>query len=515
MSFYNPKLNSLVVELNKHQLIVGLDPEIGKIPSELKRSIILRNYNASGKEDNEGKFSGMTVEEFMECHVDVKTELLEMFCAGIIAKSPVKVFKLNLAFFLAQGAAGVVALVNIIKLIHEVGGYAILDAKFGDIGNTAKEYAKFAYEVCRADGVTLNPYLGGDALEPFLVYEDKLNIILCHTTNSGATDVQEIVCQNGQTVFELVAEMVANKWSAKQNVALVLGATFPKVIKKIRKIVGSKILILAPGIGTQAGDLEKSLEYGGKNLFFNVSRQIIFASNELNFAEAAQKVAQAYIDKIRVLVEYLKVKQAKQDFASAYFKNKGVILDGHFLLTSGRHGDKYFSKDKLSISPDSMDDVGVLLANEFVNDDIEVVVGPAVGSNILASYIAGALNGVNGKVVQNCWTEKGEDQKFKLRPQFIELVQGKRILIAEDVLTTGGSANSTIDLVKENGGIIIGVGVLCNRGGITAEVLGVPEAKLVALLEIEFETWTKEECPLCKDKIPMNEMVGHAKKLKE
>ncbi|MBI5733584.1 MAG: phosphoribosyltransferase, partial [Candidatus Kerfeldbacteria bacterium] len=160
-------------------------------------------------------------------------------------------------------------------------------------------------------------------------------------------------------------------------------------------------------------------------------------------------------------------------------------------------------------------DMGVLLASEFVDDNIEVVVGPAVGSNILASYIAGALDGVNGKKVQNCWTEKGEDKKFMLRPQFIGLIDGKRVLIAEDVLTTGGSANSTIDLVKENGGRIVAVGVLCNRGGVTAETLGVPEAKLVALLNIEFETWTKEECPLCKDNILMSQIVGHAKKLKE
>lgn len=301
MNIYKANLLGFVAELIKHQLDVGLDPEWEKIPSALKKAVILSNPNSGGKEDNDGSFAGMSADEFFEMVLGAKAEVVHLFCQNIINESPIKVFKLNLAFFLAIGPEGVKALIDVIAYIHEIGGYAILDGKFSDIGNTAKEYAKFAYKICNADAVTLNPYLGGDALQPFFDYEDRMNFVLCHTTNPGSKEIEELVCQDGRLVYEVVADLCKNKWNSKNNVALVLGSTAPETIEKIRKIVGDDMLILSPGIGAQGGDLEKSMKHGGIKIFFNVSRAIIFVSSDVDFATKASIAAHGFISQIKLI----------------------------------------------------------------------------------------------------------------------------------------------------------------------------------------------------------------------
>ena len=166
----------------------------------------------------------------------------------------------------------------------------ILDAKRGDIGNTSKMYAKEAFERYCADAVTLNPYMGMDALKPFLDYSDKGAVILCRTSNAGAKEIQELELADGRPLYKQIAALIAGPWNYNGNNMLVAGATAPAELGEIRKIVGNTPL-LVPGIGAQGGDLEGVLKFGltaeKTGLVINSSRGIIYASSGEDFAEKA------------------------------------------------------------------------------------------------------------------------------------------------------------------------------------------------------------------------------------
>ena len=160
----------------------------------------------------------------------------------------------------------------------------MLDFKRGDIGNTNSAYAKFAFEYLDVDAVTLQPYQGIEALQPFLDYKNKGIFILCKTSNPGSEELQDvsIVAGLATTLYQHVARQVLTKWNANKNCLLVVGATYPDQLSKVRKLVGD-MTILVPGIGSQGGDLEKTLKAGLANdkrgLIINSSRSIIFSDN--------------------------------------------------------------------------------------------------------------------------------------------------------------------------------------------------------------------------------------------
>jgi orotidine-5'-phosphate decarboxylase len=166
----------------------------------------------------------------------------------------------------------------------------ILDAKRGDIGSTAEQYAREAFARYGADAVTVNPYMGRDSAEPFLRYADRGVILLCRTSNSGAADVQDLLVE-GQPLYEHIATMIAQHWNVRGNCALVLGATWPAQIAKIRSLVGD-MPFLVPGVGAQGGDVEQLVRAGqtaeGTGLMINASRSILYASSGADFAVAAR-----------------------------------------------------------------------------------------------------------------------------------------------------------------------------------------------------------------------------------
>lgn len=199
----------------------------------------------------------------------------------------VAAYKLNSAFYEAQGVGGWETLKKTIAFIHQLSPNTpvIWDAKRGDIGNTSEQYAKAAFEALKADAITLNPYLGRDALQPFLDYKEKTCYILCRTSNPGAKDFQD-------ELYLKVAQKVVQEWNQNQNCGLVVGATYPEELKKIREIA-PEIPLLIPGVGTQGGALTEVLKYGqdasGGGLLINVSRTVIFASDKKDFAQAARQ----------------------------------------------------------------------------------------------------------------------------------------------------------------------------------------------------------------------------------
>ncbi len=176
----------------------------------------------------------------------------------------------------------------------------ILDAKRGDIASTAEQYAREAFDRYRADAVTVNPYLGGDSLKPFLERKDKGIFILCRTSNPGSGQFQELSFGK-ERLFEIVAHKAAEEWNTGENVGLVIGATFPQDLRGIRKIVGDMPLLI-PGLGAQGGDLEATVKAGlssrGAGMLINSSRGIIYAGSGADFADAARLAARNLRDSI-------------------------------------------------------------------------------------------------------------------------------------------------------------------------------------------------------------------------
>jgi orotidine-5'-phosphate decarboxylase len=172
----------------------------------------------------------------------------------------------------------------------------IADAKRGDVPNTAAAYARALFDDLGFDATTANPYLGADSLAPFLEREDKLTIIVCRTSNPGARDLQDLpVGESGRPLYEAVAEL-AKTWDTRGNAGLVVGATYPDELRRVRQIC-PEMPILLPGIGPQEGDLGRSLDAGldaqGAGLIVNASRAVLYASSGADFADAARREAEA------------------------------------------------------------------------------------------------------------------------------------------------------------------------------------------------------------------------------
>lgn len=239
-------------------------------------------------------------------HFAGQPDAIFTFCREIVDATAdlVCAFKPQIAYFAAHRAED--QLEALIAHIHEhhPGTPVILDAKRGDIGSTAEQYAVEAFERFGADAITVNPFMGRDSLEPYLGRPDKGVIVLCRTSNPGGSDLQFLDVGGGERLFERVARLAAEEWNANGNVSLVVGATFPAEIGRVRELTGDMPL-LVPGIGAQGGDVEATVRAGrnsmGTGLMINSSRAILYAGRGEDFAHAASKVAQATRDAINAV----------------------------------------------------------------------------------------------------------------------------------------------------------------------------------------------------------------------
>lgn len=192
-------------------------------------------------------------------------------------------YKPNLAFYEALGAHGWLQLEKILQYIREVNAAIpiIADAKRGDIDNTNKGYVKAIFDDLSCDAITVNPYLGGQALLPFLERADKGVIVLCRTSNIGSGELQDLVV-NGKPLWQIVAEKVSKDWNTRGNCLLVVGATYPDELKRVREVVG-EMTLLVPGIGAQGGDVHTAVTNGvnsvGRGMIINSSRAIASSQN--------------------------------------------------------------------------------------------------------------------------------------------------------------------------------------------------------------------------------------------
>jgi orotidine-5'-phosphate decarboxylase len=255
---------------NNSLVCVGLDLDYEKIPLYLKKS--------------HSKLESLF--EFAKSIINATSDLV---CA----------YKPNIAFYEALGKKGPELLQKVIDFIpKEIP--IILDAKRNDIGNSARMYAKAAFDEYKADAITVNPYLGRDSIQPFLDYKDKCVFVLCRSSNPSAKDFQDLKIGN-LPLYQWVARKIS-EWDSNLNCGVVVGATYPKEIEIIRKLVGDEIPLLIPGLGAQKGIVKASVKNGiNKNkelAIFNASRSILYASAEEDFAQAARKATLELRDKI-------------------------------------------------------------------------------------------------------------------------------------------------------------------------------------------------------------------------
>ena len=265
--------NSLFELMNKQELInqiqqkksflcIGLDVDLSKIPTHL---------------------------------LDLEDPIFEFNKQIIDATHHLAVaYKPNTAFYEAYGIKGWVALEKTIKYINEKYPelFTIADAKRGDIGNTSTMYAKAFFEDLNFDSVTVAPYMGSDSVEPFLAFENKTTILLALTSNKGGLDFQGLKTENDELYKEVLKTAIT--WKNAENLMFVVGATKAEYFSEIRKIVPNHFL-LVPGVGAQGGNLQDVCKYGLTivcGLLINSSRGIIYAGNDENFSQAAQKEAE-------------------------------------------------------------------------------------------------------------------------------------------------------------------------------------------------------------------------------
>jgi orotidine-5'-phosphate decarboxylase len=219
------------------------------------------------------------------------------FCAGIVDATHdlACAFKPQIAYFHAHRAED--QLERLLDHIRRVapGVPVILDAKRGDIGATAEQYAREAFVRYRADAVTLSPFMGFDSIEPYLRHDGKGAILLCRTSNPGGDDLQAQTLASGEMLYERIAALAAGPWNRNGQLGLVVGATYPAEIARVRALAPT-LPLLIPGVGAQGGDAEATVRAGwrpGGPIVVNSSRAVLYASAGADWAEAARRVADA------------------------------------------------------------------------------------------------------------------------------------------------------------------------------------------------------------------------------
>ncbi|MYD66062.1 MAG: orotidine-5'-phosphate decarboxylase [Chloroflexi bacterium] len=241
---------------NDSLLCVGLDPDPGGIPA------------------------GVRTLDFLQAIVEATADLV---CC----------FKPNAAFFESRGPEGVEELRALIAGIPDEVP-VLLDAKRADVGHASEHYARAVFEQLGVHGVTVSPYLGRDAVEPFLAYEDRHSFVLCRTSNAGAGDFQDLPVGEGGRPLYMEVAAAAHRWNGRGNVGLVVGATYPGEAREVRAACPD-MLLLMPGVGAQAGDLEAAVQAAvdadGGGILVNASRGVIYAGRDGDYAAAARAEA--------------------------------------------------------------------------------------------------------------------------------------------------------------------------------------------------------------------------------
>jgi uridine monophosphate synthetase len=405
------------------------------------------------------------------------------FCLRIIEATVdiAAAYKPNIAFFEAYGPKGIDALQKVISNIPTT-IQVILDAKRGDIASSMEAYVIAAFQQLGAQAATINPYLGRDSIEPFLADPERGVFLLCKTSNPGARDIQDLLVFNhygsgeqidGQYLYEKVA-ILAQEWNTKDNLGLVVGATQPEALKRVRKLT-PELWILAPGVGIQGGDLPTALQAGlrtdGIGMLIPISRIISQSSDPKKTAEKIRKDINRHRKEILALPkgtlhpdEDSRLAEEFSELADGLLK-AGCIKFGQFTLKSGISSPIYIDLRLVVSFPKLLEQV----ARAYLPILKRLSFSRLAGLPYAALPIATTISLLGGwpliyprKEIKTYGTKTDIEGLYK---------QGERVVIVDDLATTGSSKFESIEKLTSAGLKVRDIVVLIDRQSGAAQAL--------------------------------------------
>ena len=409
------------------------------------------------------------------------------FCLRLIESTSdlAAAYKPNAAFFEALGPEGFSALREVIAAVPD-GLPVILDAKRGDIASTARAYAQAAFQILGANALTVNPYLGRDAVKPFLDDPAKGVFLLCKTSNPGSADLQDLQVKNltkvlnpsqSLTVYEHVARL-AQTWNKNDNLGLVVGATHPEALRRVRA-VAPDVWILAPGVGAQGGDLQAALKAGLRNdglgLLVPVSRGIARAEDPFQAAEELRATINREVKKIqesKVGSEQMPVASPHSRLSTPEYAEladallvTGCVRFGEFTLKSGLLSPVYIDLRRLVAYPDLLAQVA----------SVYLPLLQGLSFDHLAALPYAALPIATAVSLQGDWSmvyPRKEVKTYGTKAPIEGLYNpGERVVVIDDLTTTGGSKFEAIEKLATAGLRVRDVVVLIDRQSGAAKTL--------------------------------------------
>ncbi len=382
-------------------------------------------------------------------------------------------FKPNSAFFEAHGAEGMAALRDVIASIPK-DIPVILDAKRGDIGETSEAYAKAAFEILGAHALTVNPYLGGESLGAFIDRSDRGVFILCKTSNPGAEEFQSLKVDGEKQLYEVVAER-AQSWNTKNNVGLVVGATYPQAIARARELAPD-LWFLVPGVGAQGGDLKQTLEAGlredGLGLIINASRSIAHAANPGDEAKRLR-------DEINAITREIILSPEQRDSSSRSallgmtkwglandLLESGCVRFGQFTLKSGKVSPIYLDLRRLVSYPRIMRRVAKSYADVLKELQFDRVAGLPYAALPIGTAISLEMNRpliYPRREVKEYGTKAAIEGDYNA---------GETVVVIDDLATTGDTKIESIQKLEAAGLKVKDSVVLIDREQGAKEMLG-------------------------------------------
>jgi len=397
-------------------------------------------------------------------------ESARTFCLRLIQETSdfAAAFKPNAAFFEALGPEGIAALRDIITAVPD-GIPVILDAKRGDISSTARAYAQAAFDTIGADAVTINPYLGKDAVDPFISDPEKGVFLLCKTSNPGAADLQDLLLTFNRwlgsgsvnsypfsvTLYEYVAQLAQN-WNTNNNLGLVVGATQPKSLARVRA-AAPDLWILAPGVGAQGGDLRAALQAGlradGLGMLIPVSRGISRAENSRQVAKKLREEINLQRSNLQPSIFTTNpISQLADGLLEA-----GCIQFGRFTLRSGIESPIYIDLRRLVGYPQLLS----LVADAYIQILYQLKFDHLAALPYAALPIASAVS------LQGGWTmiyPRKELKSYGTKAQIEGVYKpGEKAVVLDDLISTGGSKFDGIEKLESAGLRVEDVVVLIDR----------------------------------------------------
>ena len=399
-------------------------------------------------------------------------------------------FKLNSAFFERCGAAGMEALCAAIRAVP-ANIPVILDVKRGDIADTAAAYAEAAFDLCGAHAVTLNPYLGGEALAPFLERPERGVFILCKTSNRGADELQALDV-GGRLLYEVVAER-AQGWSRYPNVGLVVGATDPQALARVR-MAAPDMWLLVPGIGAQGGDLEAALQAGlrpdGLGVLVNVSRAIAQAADPAAAARQLRDSMRAIVASVRrrnaelpgARVRRYVLRRLAQDLIDSQ-----CVRFGSFILKSGITSPIYLDLRRLAAHPTVLRRVAQAYATILRSLSFDRLAGVPYAALPIVTAVALEMNRpfvYPRRETKDYGTQAVVEGEYHA---------GECVVVLDDLATTGDSKLEAIHKLESVGLRVRDIVVLIDRGQGAATTLAQAGYRLHAVVTLAelLEEWLR------------------------